>query len=833
MSTLKDRLHRVLVIGATPAGLAATNKLGEMGIPVTLIDSDPDLDEKLSREEWRFSSGQLMNYALRPGLLRIFRNPRIRCILPGEITSLKHTPQGFCARYRSTPTFVDPEACTLCGRCTEVCPAKLPDGSRPVRFNGRQSIPGRPIIDKRRKPLCQGNCPLGVNVQGYMALAGAGRYAEALELIRRDNVLPGICGRVCTHPCEVVCRRSEIDRPLAIRDVKRFLADREDVQPRRGPIHASSVPAGKDRIAVIGSGPSGLAAAADLARLGHPVTVFEKEREIGGLLRYGIGPHRLPRDVLDREIDFIERLGVRFVTSQAVDLSKGLSDLRDEFKAVILCTGMWMDRKLGVPGEDLEGVSGCIETLTKFYRGEIADFGENVAVIGDGNAAFDLARCLVRTGGKATILSWFPEELIPAAPSEVADARAEGISIIASTQVVAFFGKRGRLQGLRCVPTQPGKPDDKGIPWPVPVPDAAPFHLEFDRAVVAIGQVGRPDALGSAVQVHGNGAIRVDDWCGTSLSQVHAAGDATSGPSTIVEAMASGRRAALAIHRRLTGEDLPAVPSRRPEKRDFLPITPDIPSMARADMPERQPAARKDSFAEVALGFSEAQVLSETSRCLQCGVCSECFQCVDACVTPNAIRHDDPDIEAIEQAGVVIIADPKAAPAVKGDDVIRAYSAKTSKNDAFSLMFRGFAAAAEALVLLGGSPQRLKGHGLSFSPVDPQLSPRSSTRRIRLPLQFFLWVDGRTGRLCDGPDRSGGCGPCRSAELGMYSRGTFRHCPDHQGKGHHPGCPGFLRVLPAGFHLQRLHGPTKPSQARPVSWNGGQPRHGRNLQPQG
>ena len=721
MSNLKDRLHRVLVIGATPAGLAATNKLGEMGIPVTLIDPDPDLNEKLAREEWRFSSGQLMNYALRPGLLRILRNPRIHCILPGEITSLKHTPQGFCARYRSAPTYVDPEACTLCGRCVEVCPVTLTDGSKPIRSYGRQSLPGRPIIDKRRKPLCQTNCPLGVNVQGYMALAGAGRYSEALELIRRDNVLPGICGRVCTHPCEVACRRSEIDRPLAIRDIKRFLADREGAQPTPSTPKAPST-VRKERLAVIGSGPSGLAAAADLARLGYSVTVFEREKETGGLLRYGIGPHRLPREVLDREIDYIERLGVRFVTSHAVDLSNGLTDLRNEYKGIIVCTGMWMDRKLGVPGEDLEGVSGCIETLTKFYRGEIADFGRNVAVIGDGNAAFDLARCLVRTGGKATILSWFPEELIPAAASEIADARAEGVSISTSTQVAAFSGRKGRLQSLRCVPTQPGEPDDKGIPWPVPQPGAEPFDLEFDRAIVAIGQVGREDTFGNAIRVHRNGAIQVDELCATSLPHVHAAGDAAAGPSTIVQAMASGRRAALALHRRLTGES-PAVPSLRPENRDFLPITSDIPSMARADMPERQPAARRDTFAEVALGFSEAQVLSETSRCLQCGVCSECYQCMEACVSPKAIRHDAPDLEAIEQAGVVIIADPKAAPAVKGDDVIRAYSTKTAKNDPFSLMFRGFAAAAEALVLLGGSSHRLKGHGLSFSPIDPQLSP--------------------------------------------------------------------------------------------------------------
>ena len=164
------------------------------------------------------------------------------------------------------------------------------------------------MIEKRRQPLCQANCPLGVNVQGYVALTRVGRFAEALELIRRDNILPGICGRICTHPCEVACRRGELDAPLAIRDIKRFVADHERATQQRPPIQP--VPPRATPIAVIGSGPAGLAAAADLARLGYPTTIFEKEPQPGGVLRYGIGPYRLPRDILDYEIDIIRDLGV-------------------------------------------------------------------------------------------------------------------------------------------------------------------------------------------------------------------------------------------------------------------------------------------------------------------------------------------------------------------------------------------------------------------------------------------------------------------------------------------------------------------------------------------
>ncbi len=721
MRSPKDRLYRVLVIGATPAGIAATNKLGEIGVPVTLVDADPDLNRKLSCEEWRLNSGVPLNYAHRPGLLRILRNPHIRCVIPGRISSLKHTPQGFRARINSPAAFIDPDRCTLCGRCMEACPASAQDGTKPIRSGGRQSLPGHTVIDKRRQPLCQANCPLGVNAQGYVALVKAGKFPEALDLIRRDNILPGICGRVCTHPCEIACRRAELDQPVAIRDIKRFVADYELSHPRD--YKSQAAPPRPQRIAIIGSGPAGLSAAADLARLGYPVTVFEKEKLTGGLLRYGLGPHRLPREILDREIAFIQKLGVEFRTGTPVDLSGGFGELKKEFTAIILALGVWKDRKLGVPGEELNGVEGCLDFLARLYRGEIKEVKETVAVIGDGNAAFDLARTLGRLGARVTVLSWFPEALIPADAAEIVAAREEGISIKDSLKVVAFTGSDGKLGKLRCAATRPGPPDAAGIPWPVLVPEAAPFDLDFDRAFVAIGQTADPLRLGPFVAIHPNGTIQLNDDCGTGIPGVYAAGDAAQGPSSVVRAMASGRKTARAVHLSLSGDKPSNHLPKRPQDKDFAAITPDIPSLARAHMPERQPAAREGNFAEVALGLSEAQVCFEAARCLQCGVCSECLECVNACVAPGAIRHGEESEDRIEQAGIVIIADPDAAPAIKGDDILRAYSTKTAKNDVHAMTLRGFAAAADAMLLLGGGSQRLKGHALSFSPPDPRLSP--------------------------------------------------------------------------------------------------------------
>lgn len=722
MRAPKDRLYRVLVIGATPAGIAATNKLGEMGIPVTLVDPDCDLNAKLSDPTWRLASGLTLNYALRPGLIRILRNPRIRTILPATVTGIKHTPQGFSARVTAEATLVDPEQCVLCGRCAEICPVAGETGAKAVRYGGRQSLPGRAVIDKRQQPLCQAGCPLGVNAQGYVALTRVGRFAEALELVRKDNVLPGICGRICHHPCEDSCRRKELDQPVAIRDLKRFLADRaaaDETQPVR-----AVEPKRTERVAVIGSGPAGLAAAADLARNGYGVTVFEKEAQAGGLLRYGIGPYRLPRAVIDSDLQYIERLGVQFVTGHPIDFRKDLAQLRDSFAVVLLTTGNWHDRFLGVPGEDLEGVCGCIEYLSQCYCGLPAANGEQTAVIGDGNAAFDLARALVRLGSDVTIVSWFRQELIPAAAAEVRAALAEGVRLVDCSQVIEFVGERGRVKALRCVATEPGEPDANGIGWPVPVAGAEPFELPFSRVMVAIGQAGSPaDATeADGLQRDPRGFLQVDDHCRTNLAPVYAAGDAVTGPSSVVHAMASGRAAAASVSAALGAAALPEIAPIRPQQGEFRAIAGDIPSLARMIMPEQQPAVCTDNFSEVALGYTESQALQEAGRCLQCGVCSECLQCTQVCRATHGIRHDQGPEDLIEQAGVVIVADQNACPPVKGEDVLRAYGPKATKIDVYAMLLRGFAAAADAMILLGKTPERLKGRALSFAPPDPQLS---------------------------------------------------------------------------------------------------------------
>ncbi len=723
----KDRLHRVLLIGANPAGLAAANKLGEMGIPVTLVDRDPDLDRKLAGEQYRLDSGVLLNYALRPGLLRILRNPRIRCVIPGEISSLKHTPQGFCAHFKHCETFVDPERCVLCGHCAEVCPVTTCDGLKALRYHGRQSLPGRPVIDKRRRPLCQVTCPAGLNVQGYVQLIGQGKYLEAVQLIRKRVPLPGVLGRVCPHPCEFECRRIEVDEAIAIRDLKRFAADRVDFDELPLP----PVEQRRERVAIIGSGPAGLTAAYDLRLKGYQVTLFDALPVLGGMLRVGIPDFRLPPDVLDREINAILRLGVETRTGKRLGVDFTLDDLRAEgFHAIYLAIGAHSSLKLHIEGEDeLEGLVDALSFLREVSLGRGRPVGKRVVIVGGGNVAVDAARTALRLGAeKVCIVYRRSREEMPAYAEEIEEALAEGVAIHYLLAPVRIAGVKGKVAGLECVRTELGEPDASGRRRPVPM-EGSEFTVACDTVIPAIGQL--PETryfakMGFEVSRHGTLVVN-PHTAQTGVPDVFAGGDAVSGPATVIDAIASGHRAAEAMHRYLNGENLglyeKEVARQEAPGRDWREVPEDTARACRAHLQHREAKECVASFEEVSLGLKEEEAVGEVLRCLNCGACSECLQCVEKCGAQGAIQHDRLVDFGIEHAGAVIIADPEAAPPIRGEDVIRAYSKQPSRDDIHAMMLRGFAAAMEAMLMLGGGAQRLKGHGFSFSPPDPELSP--------------------------------------------------------------------------------------------------------------
>ncbi len=470
---------------------------------------------------------------------------------------------------------------------------------------------------------CQKACPIGMDVPTYVALIAERKLDEALEVIRWDNPLPAICGRVCPHGCEYECKRGTIDTPISICSLKRFVVDYQrargaDIIPRKE-AH------GREKVAIIGSGPAGLTVAHDLALWGYAVTIFEALPEAGGMLRAGIPGYRLPRDILDIEIDVIKKLGVEIKTNSSVGANAiPLDDLKKQFSAVFLSVGAHKGLKLGIPGEDnFEGILDCIT----FLRGVNIDKNMNkpggkVAVIGGGNAAMDAARTAVRLGcEEVNVIYRRSHAEMPADPSEIESAIEEGIKINYLVQPTKVIGDKGMVTGIECVRTELGEPDLSGRRRPVPV-KGSEFMVNCDVVIPAISQA--PD-LGFLAKGHG---FKTTRWSTfevnpetTSIQGVFAGGDAVSGPATVIEAIAAGQRAAVSIHNYLRkGEDhrdyrIPRSYKKMPQ---VSLSNEEQSSLRRPEMPHIPVAERKGTFGEVALGFTLEAAVNEAKRCLRC-----------------------------------------------------------------------------------------------------------------------------------------------------------------------------------------------------------------------
>lgn len=460
------------------------------------------------------------------------------------------------------------------------------------------------------KAPCSHTCPAGIEVPRYVRFIQKGMFSEACAVIREKVPFPGVLGRVCFHPCELKCRRGELDEAVAIKALKRIAADHDTGLWKK---NIKPVPPTGKRVAVVGSGPAGLTAAYYLARRGHSVTVFESLPQPGGMMRVGIPEYRLPRRILDAEIDEIRKAGVEIRVNTKVESVQSLLD--EGYNAVFIAVGAHRGVRMGVDGEDSEGIWECVDLLRRVNLGEKVAIGRRVGVVGGGNAAIDAARTALRIGAKeVTVIYRRTQAEMPASPEEVAEAVHEGVRflfLVAPTRV----SRENSALKMECIKMELGDFDASGRRRPVPV-KGSEFTLDFDTIIVAIGQTPHvPDGFG--LPVNRDNTLQVDtDTLMTVREGVFAGGDCVSGPASVIEAIAAGRQAAISIDRYLGGSgviDELLAPVEEPALPPVEEGEKSRPSVAVLPV-----SRRAGNFDEVELGFSPELAIEESKRCLRC-----------------------------------------------------------------------------------------------------------------------------------------------------------------------------------------------------------------------
>ncbi|MDI6808636.1 MAG: FAD-dependent oxidoreductase [Candidatus Eisenbacteria bacterium] len=645
-----DVIGAAMVVGGGVAGAQAALDLANAGFKVYLVEKGAAIGGTMAQLDKTFPTNDCSMCILAPKLVEVGRHENIEILTLADLEKLEGEPGNFTAHVRRRPRYVDEEMCTGCTDCAQACPVQFPDEYEVGLVKRRaayrpyaQAIPNVFALHKRGKAPCRDACPIDQAAQGYIALIGEGKFKEALALIRKQNPLPGICGRVCHHPCEKACVRGEVDSAISIRSLKRFVADWEAAnEPDYSFVTDYNIEKKNTSVAVVGAGPAGLTCAHDLALAGYDVDVFEALPFPGGMLRVGIPRYRLPQAVIDREAGFLEKLGVRFRCNAELGKSFAIDDLfQDGYKAIFLGIGAHKSLTLGCGGEGLEGVVGAVEFLREFALTGKVWAGRKVAVIGGGNAAIDAARTARRLGAEVTIYYRRTRTEMPADNVEIEEARREGVGLELLVAPDEILGKENRVTGMRLQRMELGEPDASGRRRPVPIPGDK-FDVAVDMVIPAISQAPAITPLeGQAgICVTKWKTVEVDEQTGmTGRAGVFAGGDMVSGPGMVTEAMAQGRRAARGIAAYLNCSDFPVPLPAALEVVKPADVPKDKASPSpRAHMAELAVTERGNSFEEVELGLDKEQAIAEAKRCLSCGVCSECLECVRAC-RPDAIRH--------------------------------------------------------------------------------------------------------------------------------------------------------------------------------------------------
>ena len=561
--------YDILIVGGGIAGLESALSLGDMGYEVLLVEKEASIGGKMVLLSKVFPTLDCASCISTPKMAAAANHPRVTVLTYSEISKINRKEDGsFIVKIHKKSTFVDLAACTGCSQCETACTVTIPDqfnydliARRAAYIPYPQAVPKKALIDRFGSSPCTFACPAGIKAHGYVSLVRAGKFEEAFRLLLEDAPLPGSLSRVCFAPCEKACTRGELEGPVPIREIKRFIVDRYykgHPEPDYGP--PEKLLDGK--VAVVGSGPAGLSATYQLARKGYRVTIFESAPEAGGMLRYGIPAYQLPRDLVDRDIKNITALGVEIQTNTLATSVKALKE--QGFGAVFVAVGIMEAKKMTTPGEELEGVVDSMTFLREAESGERGDLSsKTVMVAGGGDVAIEPARVALRLGAKKVIIQYrqYQQDLneIPVPDWEVDTAVEEGIELQLLKTPKRFIGIDNRLVAVQSLSMKLSKYGSNGNQRPVPV-EGSEEITPVDLAILALRLRPNTVLFQRELDLNRNGAITVNaETLETSVPSVFAGGDGVTGPSSVAKAIGQGKRAAFYIDRYLQGEPLTGV----------------------------------------------------------------------------------------------------------------------------------------------------------------------------------------------------------------------------------------------------------------------------------
>lgn len=689
-----EKIGAVLVCGAGVAGIQAALDLAESGFKVYLLETTAAIGGRMPQLDKLFPAGDCAMCVLSPKLVECARNENVEIITLADIEEVSGGPGNFSVKIRQNPRYIDLKKCDACGNCAEACPVSLPS-----EFDDRvtirkaifrpypQAIPSAFTISKPdRQAPCKMSCPAGVNVPGLVALTAAGKLGEAYELLWKRCPLPAVSGRICRNPCETGCSRNEVDGPVAIRQLEQFVADYFCDHPEeRAQLQLRTAILDR-KVAVVGSGPAGLTAAADLALMGYRVTLFEANPYLGGMLRYGIPGYRLPREILDKEIGRILQLGIEVQTGTVIDSPKELlSKVNGSpasaagFDAVFVATGAWLERNSGIPGENADGVWGGLRFLHQVNAGEKPAIGPRVAVIGGDDTAIEAARCAIRIPGVKYVGMACLESMgeLRCDPRQLQHAIEEGVNFHCSlgpTRIDVADGKVTSVKFRACTSVL-----DEYRRFDPLFDDTAISSITADTVILT----GRRtvDSARFGLDTRPGGRIFADpDTLATSVKGIFSGGDSVLGPASMIDAVSQGHRAAQSIDTYLRGaasireiSNASSVPL-NPSKLAHYP-RPDASQHSRIQMLLKGNAANQQrSKSNGNSVLTRENAIEEAGRCLSCGMCSECMQCVASC-SAGAVIHDQRPASLRIEVGSIVLAPglEESGPVFAGDFGIGRY----------------------------------------------------------------------------------------------------------------------------------------------------------------